>query len=353
MPMQKKIDFIIVGQGLAGSLLAIELINRGASILIIDQHHQHSASKVAAGLLNPLTGKRLSLHPLTDQFLAAANQLYKSLEEKFSAFFLHNVPMLRLLKDQQQFETLQKKISDPALTDYLASANTEDKQKWQIPFGAVKQLKTGYLDIPLLLASLKDYFTEKNALILDHFDYQDIQLTEKDLYWKDYRAKCCIFCEGYQAINNPWFSFLPFQPAKGEILTLESDEIDTSYIINRGNWLIPIGNKQYRCGSTNEWTFLNDEPTSDGKQHIETQLNQLFKTKPQYTVTQHHAGIRPATRDKNPFIGRHPQRQTLAMFNGFGARGSLTIPYYAAMFAEHLQQEKPLTDNINIKRYYS
>jgi hypothetical protein len=43
--------------------------------------------------------------------------------------------------------------------------------------------------------------------------------------WQDISAKKIIFCEGYHAIHNPWFNYLPFQLAKGEILTLTAKQI--------------------------------------------------------------------------------------------------------------------------------
>ncbi len=52
-------DFLIVGQGLAGSLLAWELMQRGAKVLIVD-NGMPNASQVAAGLINPITGMRFA-----------------------------------------------------------------------------------------------------------------------------------------------------------------------------------------------------------------------------------------------------------------------------------------------------
>ncbi|HBA65740.1 MAG TPA: FAD-dependent oxidoreductase, partial [Methylococcaceae bacterium] len=52
------IDFLIVGQGLAGSLLAFELIQRNAQVMVVDDGREN-ASEVAAGLINPVTGIRL------------------------------------------------------------------------------------------------------------------------------------------------------------------------------------------------------------------------------------------------------------------------------------------------------
>ena len=49
MCQNKKFDFIIVGQGLAGTLLAHDLIELEKSVIIIDTHLKASSSRVAAG----------------------------------------------------------------------------------------------------------------------------------------------------------------------------------------------------------------------------------------------------------------------------------------------------------------
>ena len=53
------LDYIIVGQGIAGSCLAFELLERGAKIEIFDESWRDAACLVAAGVINPITGKRL------------------------------------------------------------------------------------------------------------------------------------------------------------------------------------------------------------------------------------------------------------------------------------------------------
>ena len=53
------LDYIIVGQGLAGTHLGFELESRGKSIRIIDNNFKNSSSKVAGGMFNPITGRNM------------------------------------------------------------------------------------------------------------------------------------------------------------------------------------------------------------------------------------------------------------------------------------------------------
>ena len=49
------IDILILGQGLAGTSLAINAISEGKTVMVIDNGHQSAASMVAAGLVTPVT----------------------------------------------------------------------------------------------------------------------------------------------------------------------------------------------------------------------------------------------------------------------------------------------------------
>ena len=53
----------IAGQGLAGTLLAWALERAGREFLIYDPGHEESASRVGAGLVNPVTGERWTSAP--------------------------------------------------------------------------------------------------------------------------------------------------------------------------------------------------------------------------------------------------------------------------------------------------
>ena len=85
---KRQVDFIIVGQGLAGTLLAHDLLEKGHSVYIIDKPLIASASKVAAGLINPVGMKRCIPSWQADVFLPFAFKRYQSLEKNFRPLFL-------------------------------------------------------------------------------------------------------------------------------------------------------------------------------------------------------------------------------------------------------------------------
>ena len=346
------IDFLIIGQGLAGSLLAWELIQRGCKIIIIDNGLEN-ASQIAVGLINPITGMRFVKSSNVDTLLPVAKQCYSNLADFFQQSFYIEKPMLRIFDSTNDLKNAAKRFNNP---DYLAYLNTLQTQQntienLAVPFGFLEQRQTGYLLTRHLLSNLKAFFIEKNSYRQTAFDFQDLQF-EPSLCWQDIHPKQIIFCEGYQATQNPWFSWLPFQPVKGEILTLQHLTKLPDKILNYGSWLIPLDEQHIRIGATFDRDNLNTEITEHGKQSMLSKLKQLSTELNQVNLLNHQANIRPCTLDKQPFIGRHPQYPQLAIFNGFGAKGSLQIPGYSQQFADTLLNNTPLPSSCNSQRYH-
>ena len=144
------------------------------------------------------------------------------------------------------------------------------------------------------------------------------------------------------------------QPAKGEILTGQSKDKLPEWIINGGQWLLPLDDGFFKLGATYVWPTagkpLNEETSAAGKAGLLNALHRLCPSLNNYEIVSQDVGIRPNSRDKLPYIGLHPEHPHLAVFNGFGSRGSLLIPYYARHFVEVLLNGATLEPGVNIKR---
>ena len=346
-----EIDFLVIGQGLAGSLLAWELMQRDCKVIIID-NGKENASQVAAGLINPITGMRFVKSTDVDTLLPTAKQCYLELTAVFQQTFYIEKPMLRLFRSEKELTHCLKRIDHPDYQDYLGSITPPDQPVKNIatPFGFLQQKQTGYLLTRALLSRLKDFFIARHCYRLADVDYQDIQL-QPTLQWQDIFPKRIIFCEGHHATTNPWFSWLPFQPVKGEILTLEQQSQLPDKILNFGDWLIPLNSHHIRIGATFDRENLNTLPTEHGKNNLLNALKSISANLAQATLINHQANIRPCTLDRQPFIGHHPQHAQLAIFNGFGAKGSLQIPWYSRHFVDSLLNNMIMPSNI--QRYYA
>jgi glycine/D-amino acid oxidase-like deaminating enzyme len=343
------IDVLIVGQGLAGSILAWEFIQQGHKVLVIDNGNMN-ASQVAAGLINPVTGQRLVKQTGIEQLLPAAMTCYEQFTSRFKQPFFKSLPMLRILKSPLEQQSVQKRLHQSDYQDYLSVVeNAPDAMT--AAYGVLQQHQTGYINTKALLTQIRLFLIENANYQQAIFDHAEICL-QPNLSWRGIQARHLVFCEGHQALKNPWFGKLPFQLAKGEILQCHSLGIQQQHILNYGHWLIPNGEHRFKLGASFESGKTDTKTTEQAKQTLLQSLGKILPDLQPVSVLEQQAGIRPTTLDKQPFIGSHPQFANLHIFNGFGAKGSLLIPWYARQFAKSLFQKTTLPINADIQRYY-
>ena len=345
-------QYLIIGQGLAGSLLAWNLLLRGRSVLLLDNNHASSSSLVAAGLVNPMAGMRFNLPARIDHWLDAANQTYGALERESGLTLHHAIPMVRLFRSVEQVRFWQRQANSERATAYLGErfGPNESGQPVIAPFGGFFQKRTGYVNLPALLQYLSDRFRKAGRLIQHQVNHDQIEVLPDEVRWNGVRAGQLIFCEGYQCQHNPWFRQLPFTPDKGEFLTLDGGK-QPDKIINGAHMAVPLAQGGIRFGATHNHSVQNNEPTGAGRNQLLAGMEKLLIHTEGMEITAHHAGVRPATQDRHPFLGTHAVHSNLHLFNGFGAKGTLTIPWYAQQFTAYLEQGKPLPDEADIKRY--
>jgi glycine/D-amino acid oxidase-like deaminating enzyme len=335
--MTEGIDTVIVGAGLAGSILAWKLMQAGQRIHIIHHTTQISASRVAAGIINPVTGQRLVLQKNIETLLPTAKGFYHDLSERFHQQFYTPKPMLRILRNNNERTAWNKRKHDPHYQSYLSAiAGRED---------AIMQHQTGYLDTKLLLNHLHHYFKQQGCLME----------TNRDTYDTDTCfAKHMILCQGWRSVDCPFFSYLPFQPAKGEILTLTSQNKLPNYMINQGKWLLPIDANTCKLGASYQTQFTHENTSKEHAKALMHELkNMLLGDMPEhnFNIQAHEVGVRPNTQDKQPFLGFHHKHAHIGIFNGFGSKGSLLIPWYAEQMTRHILHQTPLPKHADIQRF--
>ena len=341
-----QIDLLIIGQGLAGSLLAIEALNQGLKVLVVDPGTEN-ASQVAAGLVNPLSGMRLLKTSDVDELLPVAKRVYRQLEQRYGQIFWHEREMLRLIKSEQQLQFAQLRLADSACQKYL-NGWAEPDLAFSAPYGVLQQTQTAYLDTRALLTAIKSELISRACLHASHFETADLIL-QPEMQWRGIRTQWLVFCEGHHARFNPWFKGLPWQVVQGEILTVSANKPWPKPIINYGEWLLPTDSHSARLGASFSQQ-LDLQPSARAADNLLKGLANVMPDLGELTILDHQVGIRPATQDKQPFIGAHPQWPQMLIFNGFGAKGSLAIPGSARRLLAYLRFNQPLPAYCDIQR---
>lgn len=343
-----KDPILIVGAGIAGLSIALRLQEKNIPFLLIDSGENHS-SKVAAGIINPIVFRRMALSWMVETFLPEAINFYKELEKLLEIEFFHEIPIRRLFSHEQDKTSWEQKQNDPFYTEILKPLDQDDTN-YEIgnnTFGTGLVKKAFWINTEVFLDSLQDYFSRKGLLLKEKFDYQEIKLGDNT--YKDKKFNKIIFCEGYQGIYNPYFSYLPLQATKGQLLTVNSNEIPENESLNRKCFVLPIGNKEFKVGSTYEWNAPNVEISEEAKEQLQQNLAHLISA--EYKITKQQAGIRPTVLDRRPLLGKHTKHQELFIYNGLGAKGYLISPALSMTFVNYLLGEVELDAEVDIKRY--
>lgn len=308
--------------------------------MVVDNNHDGCASQVAAGIINPVTGHRLNITDGFAEFNQVAREHYRNLERRLGLSLYSPLTQFRLLKNQGQFDYYQKRVSQTEYHSIFGLLNQEPDFFTVPAYGAIEIQQSALVNASGLIAAAKDYLVSMDAYRADKFIYDDLQISDRCVQYRNIKAKRIVFCEGYQAINNPWLKELPFKLAKGEIINVELSNPQTNFL-NWGSWLVPNhSGTDARLGATYEWHNMSLLSDAAQRQSLIDSFQKHIPTAVNFGVSQ--VGIRPTTRDRKPFIGALNNLDHAYCFNGFGSKGCLTIPQYTKQFVDFLLEGKPL-----------
>ncbi|ARS36558.1 NAD(P)/FAD-dependent oxidoreductase [Pontibacter actiniarum] len=348
-----KYDFIVVGHGIAGAILSYTLRKRGQRVLVVDEPRPSAASRVAAGLLNPVAGKRFAKSWLADEFIPAADAFYDELEERFGQELFVHKPIYKIFSSVEEQNTWMAKSAGTNWNDYILATHTQSTGQPGIedPHGGIMIGRGGYLQVAEMLDLLAEELLAQQLMLPERFEMEQLQLTRNGVRYKGEEAKHLVFCEGFQVVNNPYFRWLPIQPTKGEVLEVQTENFTPECIYNKAVYVVPVGGGRFKIGATYNWRQPDEEPSPAGQEELSERFSQI--TSQPFHVIHHWAGIRPAVRDRRPLAGTHPQYPQLSVFNGMGSKGVLMAPYLARQFAAALVGEGEVMPDVQISRYLS
>lgn len=335
-------DYIIVGKGFAGGLLALTLKQRNRNVLLIDDASQSQCSRVAAGILNPANFRSLAPTWNAATLAPFAVDFYQKTEQGFHKKIFTPRTLYRVLteKEARAWPAAKPFFGAPAANPFPGIL--------EAPHGVAEITTAGNLDASAF-GQLLDELLAENQL-REPFDETALQISDTHVAYKTYHAHAIIFCRGFREAESTLFSGIPFQLLKGQLLQVQIPALQTDAIINGAGYLAPKNTGEYIFGATHEREQKDETCTEAGKAELEKKLQDMF-TAP-YTVTAHLAGVRPTIRDHRPVLGFHPQHPRVAIFNGLGSKGSLQGPWLAEQLAELLETGKPLLPEISIMRFH-
>lgn len=278
----------VVGFGLAGACVALQLQKAGFEVRVVDDGRPGS-SRVAAGLVNPVAGRNFEPSWEVAEAWAVARSFY----DEVGPELFHELPILRLWRDEKDRAKFARK--------------REGLERWidEVRDEGVLWKGGGWLDCPRFLEAAERVFRDRGG------------------EWADEaKGGRQVWCTGAAGLIRGDFAGVEHRSAKGEILTVRVPGWGEERILNRSGWVIPLGRDLYRVGATYEWDQLESGPTPEGRVKVE-HLLRTFTDRP-YEVVDHVAGIRPIIHRSEPVV--HFQEGLGWMVNGLGSKGVIYAP---------------------------
>ncbi len=346
-----KYDYLIIGQGICGTWLSYYLLNEQKSVLVIDDAHKSSASKIASGLINPVTGRRVVTTWMADELLPFVWKEYNAFENFFDQQFIQQKNILAFPLAPDLLQAFEKRKQQGNGYIYESSIKKEELHKYfNFPFIAMEIAPCYLVDVNALTKRWRQYLENKNALLPERFNEEELLLFDKFIQYKDITAEKIIYCNGINASLSKYWKQLPFVPNKGQALIADIKDLNRDYIYKFGHLsLIPWQNNLWWIGASNELNFINAEPTNEFLESTTATLKRVLKI--DFKIEEHVSSVRPAAVERRPFVGVHSLYNQIAILNGMGAKGCSLAPWFAKELVSNLINKKTINALADVNRY--
>ncbi|QSS97703.1 NAD(P)/FAD-dependent oxidoreductase [Psychroflexus sp. ALD_RP9] len=341
-------DVLIIGFGIAGASIAHRLNRYGKSFDIVSNNSQQ-ATRVAGGVLNPIVLKRYKKAWKANEFYSSAVKFYADIESKLDTSFIKQPNLFKLLQTPQDCNDFISATEQPYISNFLTGIKPPSHSVLStsvIKLGEVNHIYT--LDLNTFLDGSISYFND--SFYSNDFNYNNLKVEDSLISYQSKSYQYVIFCEGYGVNHNPYFNYLPIYGNKGEYLIIHSKELNSNHSIYKSKFfLIPLGKHLYKFGANYQRHDLNNEPTEATRHELSKAFEKMFSVN--YEIVSQLAGIRPTVKDRRPILGRHPKHSQLLIFNGNGSRGVLASPYLSKNLVQHIFNNQPILEEVDVMRY--
>ena len=163
------VEFIIVGQGICGTMLSWFLHKEGKSVLVIDESKENTSSKVAAGLINPITGRRYVRSWMIEELMPFAKQVYTKLETYFEQQFFQEKDAIDFFTSPQMRDAFVNRITEDDTYLHPFPDQNHFNQFFNYDFGC-GQVRPAYIvSLSHLLSAWRQELVSKKALLEEPF----------------------------------------------------------------------------------------------------------------------------------------------------------------------------------------
>ena len=185
--------------------LAWELWRRGVDFQIVDRECGIAASRIAAGLVNPVTGKNFEPSPMIGDFLPEALEFYRWIEGRLGVGLWHPMPIMRLAGNDDEWAKMRAKAARADVEVWVGRELAKQEiGEW---LGGFEIRGGGRFDVGSFVDRSREFFQAQGIYRKDEIRFDRDEVTR-------------VWCDGAAGLVSGRHG--ESRCAKGEILTVRA-----------------------------------------------------------------------------------------------------------------------------------
>jgi glycine oxidase len=334
----KGVDALVIGAGVVGLSAAAELAGRGATVAVVDRSAPGGAgSRAAAGVAIPSL-RLLSDPELYDFVQVGARRLNESVTGEDVCRGSGVVRPAWAKEERAELDELASQHPD-ALGEWLSGDELADLEPLLVDSGALGgylvpagyTVDAGrYLDVLLGRCRSLGIDVTLGAEVAVSGENGDALIVRSDT--REWHALQVVVAAGAWSGSLPGLPPLPVYPLRGQMIRLAG--VSTTRIISGRTYLCPSGDDGVAVGATEERAGFTDTVTVAGLAFLLGRVATRFPRLRSAAVSRTWSGLRSASPDGRPLIGRYPGTTRVLVGAGHSGQGILTGAYTGYLLAE-------------------
>lgn len=342
MSMNKVSDVVIIGGGIIGLALAIELKLRSVKVTVLSRDFQEAATHAAAGMLAP-QAEKIPPSPMLDLCLksrAIYADWIRKLEE-ITGLETGYWPcgILAPVYDAGEIlPTNQGWLNQLEIQQHQPGLSSEVVGGWWYPDDG--QVDNRALARCLWMAAQLLGIEVLEGVAVTEFVRENQQIKYVKTSRGDWQA------ERYVLATGAWSQELlhiPVYPKKGQMLSLRvpaSSQPLRYVLFGDETYIVPRQDGRIVIGATSENVGFTPDNTAAGIQQLLSGATRLYPPLKNLPILEFWWGFRPATPDELPILGTSAY-ENLTLATGHYRNGILLAPITALLIADLLEKQKP------------
>src|SRR6476620_11093394 len=171
-------EVLIIGQGICGTMLSWFLEKEGKSFLVLDDERTNTATAAAAGIINPVTGRRYVYTWMIDTVMPFAVDTYEQVGGALQVAAVQQKSIIDFFPSAQMRDAFATRITedDPYLHSFPAQNHFNQYVNQEFGCGEVRPAYS--VALGLLSAAWRQHLLQKKDLRAETFDLGALQVTK-------------------------------------------------------------------------------------------------------------------------------------------------------------------------------